>query len=388
MQITDVRTTLLRYPYERPIASAAGVIHARAALLVEVVTDAGLIGIGESATGSRAIIDWELKPFLVGRDPGQIEWLWQEIYHRFGRAGRRGIVLNALSGIDIALWDLLGKVAGLPVHRLLGTYQERLPAYASAGFYQEGKGLDALQLEAATAVRDGFRAFKMKVGRVPRLAPGAFAHTGGAEELLVAGEAADVARVAAVREALGPEPELMIDANCAWTPEQALRFAAAVEPYRIFWIEEPVDADMLAVSAALATATPIPIAGYETEVGLAGFARLVEAGAVDVVQPDVAWAGGITECRRIAALAQANHRAYAPHCFSSAVLLVASLHLGASFPNCSLVEIDRNPNALRTDLLREPLVIRDGIVEAPSGPGLGIELNPATVEKYRVTQED
>jgi L-alanine-DL-glutamate epimerase-like enolase superfamily enzyme len=358
---------------------------ARPALLVEVVTDAGLVGIGESAVGSRALIDSELKPFLVGRDPRQIEWLWQEIYHRFGRAGRRGVVLNALSGIDIALWDLLGKVAGLPVHRLLGTYQERLPAYASAGFYQEGKGLDALQAEAEAAVRDGFRAFKMKVGRTPRLVPGPFAHTVGAADLLVADDAADVARVAAVREALGPAPELMVDANCAWTLEQALRFAAAVEPYRVFWIEEPVDADMPAASAALAAATPIPIAGYETEVGLAGFTRLIDANAVDVVQPDVAWAGGITECRRIAALAQAKHLAYAPHCFSSAVLLVASLHLGASLPNCSLVEIDRNPNLLRSDLLREPLVIRDGYVEVPSGPGLGIELNLATVERYRVS---
>jgi L-alanine-DL-glutamate epimerase-like enolase superfamily enzyme len=385
VRISDVRTTLLRYPCDRPIASAGGVMRGRPALLVEIVTDAGVSGIGESAVGSRALIDDELKPFLVGRDPQQVEWLWQAIYRRFGRAGRRGVVLNALSGIDIALWDLLGKVAGLPIHRLLGTYQHRLPAYASAGFYQEGKGLDELQAEAAAAVRDGFRAFKMKVGRTRRLVPGAFSHTAGADDLLVAGDAADIARVAAVREALGPAPELMIDANCVWTPEQALRFANAVEPYRIFWIEEPVDADMRAASAVLAAATPIPIAGYETEVGLEGFTRLVTAGAVDVVQPDVAWAGGITECRRIAALAQAHQLAYAPHCFSSAVLLVASLHLGASLPNCSLVEIDRNPNALRSDLLREPVVVRDGYVEVPSGPGLGIELDPATVERYRVS---
>jgi L-alanine-DL-glutamate epimerase-like enolase superfamily enzyme len=117
---------------------------------------------------------------------------------------------------------------------------------------------------------------------------------------------------------------------------------------------------------------------------LGGFARLVEAGAVDVVQPDIGWAGGISECRRIAALAQARHLPYAPHCFSSAVLLVASLHLAASLPNCSLIEIDRNPHPLRDDLLRDPVVIRDGHVHVPSGPGLGIELDPATVERYRV----
>lgn len=384
MRITGVRTIMLRYPYEQPIASAAGVIHARLALLVEIDTDAGISGIGEAAVGSRAIVDEELAPFLVGQDPTQIEWIWQSIYHRFGRAGRRGVVLNALSGIDIALWDILGKVAGLPVYQLLGAYQERVPAYASAGFYQAGKGIAGLQAEAAAAIRDGFQAFKMKVGRVPRPVPGATAHLLEANQLLVASDDEDLARVAAVREALGPGPALMIDANCAWTADQALRFAAAVEPQRIFWIEEPVDTDDHAASAALAATTAIPIAGYETEVGLNGFTRLIEAGAVDVVQPDVAWAGGITECRRIAALAQAHHLAYAPHCFSSAILLVASLHLGASLPNCSLIEVDRNPNALRDDLLREPVVVRDGYADVPRGPGLGIELDLETVEKYRV----
>jgi L-alanine-DL-glutamate epimerase-like enolase superfamily enzyme len=177
----------------------------------------------------------------------------------------------------------------------------------------------------------------------------------------------------------------MIDANCAWTAGQALCFARAVEPFNIFWIEEPVDPADLAGSAELARATAIPIAGYESEVGLDAFARLVAAGAVDVVQPDVAWAGGISECRRIATLARVHHLAYAPHCFSSAVLLAASLHLAASLSNCSLIEIDRNPNALRTDLLREPIVIRDGFVDVPSGPGLGIELIPDVVERYRVS---
>jgi L-alanine-DL-glutamate epimerase-like enolase superfamily enzyme len=384
VHIVDVRTTLLRYPYERPIASGGGLIHARPALLVEVTTDAGVTGVGESAAGSRSLIDEELRPLLLGQDPLRIEWLWQSIYRRLARAGRHGVVLNALSGVDVALWDILGKVAGLPVSRLLGAYQDRLPAYASAGFYQEGKGIPELQAEAATAARDGFRAFKMKVGRARRLVPGPLAHGAGADRFVVEDDAADVARVAAVREALGPGPELMIDANCAWTPEQALRFARAVEPYRIFWIEEPVDSGDVAASAALAAATPIPIAGYESEVGLEAFARYVATGAVDVVQPDVAWAGGISECRRIAALAQAHHLAFAPHCFSSAVLLAASLHLAASLPNCSLIEIDRNPNPLRDRLLREPLVVRDGYVDVPAGPGLGIELDPDAIERYRV----
>jgi L-alanine-DL-glutamate epimerase-like enolase superfamily enzyme len=382
MQITDVRTTLLRYVCDKPIASAGGVIRSRAALIVEVVTDAGILGIGEAGAGCRALIDDELKPFLVGQDPLRIEWLWQAAFHRFGRAGRHGLVLNALGGIDVALWDILGKLSGRPIFELLGAYQERLPAYASGGFYQEGKGVAELQAEASAARRDGYRAFKMKVGRVPRLVPGAPAHLSGAAELLV-GEDEDIARVAAVREALGPDAALMVDANCAWTPEQAHRFAVAIERYGIYWIEEPVETADHTSSAALAAATAIPISGYETEVGLDGFRRLIEAHAIDIVQPDLAWSGGISECRRIAALAQAHHLPYAPHCFSSALLLIASVHLVAALPNASLIEIDRNPHPLREELLQEPLIIRDGYVEAPKGPGLGVELRTATVERYR-----
>jgi L-alanine-DL-glutamate epimerase-like enolase superfamily enzyme len=373
---------MLSYPCDRPIASSGGVLPARPALIVEVVTDEGVVGIGEAGVGSKSLIEGELKPFLIGQDPLQIEWIWQSLFHRFGRAGRRGLVLNALGGIDVALWDILGKVAGRPVYQLLGAYQNRLPAYASAGFYQEGKGIAELQAEVTAAARDGFRAFKMKVGRVPRIVRGTPAHWPGADELVVS-EDEDVARVAAVREALGPDGALMIDANCSWTPDQAMRFADAVGRYNIFWIEEPVEMADHVGSAAVAAATSIPIAGYETEVGLAGFSRLIAARAVDIAQPDVAWSGGISECRRIAALAQAHHLAFAPHAFSSSVLLAASLHLAASLPNCTLIEIDRNPNPLRDQLLRQPIVVRDGMVHVPDGPGLGIELVPDVIEKYR-----
>lgn len=136
-------------------------------------------------------------------------------------------------------------------------------------------------------------------------------------------------------------------------------------------------------SAMVAAATAIPIAGYETEVGLAGFSRLIAARAVDIAQPDVAWSGGISECRRIVALAQAHHLAFAPHCFSSAVLLAASLHLAASLPNCTMIEIDRNPNPLRDQLLRQAIVVRDGMIQVPEGPGLGIELDRDVIETYR-----
>jgi L-alanine-DL-glutamate epimerase-like enolase superfamily enzyme len=159
----------------------------------------------------------------------------------------------------------------------------------------------------------------------------------------------------------------------------------ALEPYHLYWIEEPVATDDVRGSAEVARALGTAIAGYETEIGLYGFRELIIRGAVDIVQPDIAWAGGFTECRRIAALAHAYNLMVAPHAFSSAITLVASMHLLASIPNGLILEFDQNPNALRQELLKEPIGIdRGGLVALPDRPGLGVELDPATVEKYRV----
>jgi L-alanine-DL-glutamate epimerase-like enolase superfamily enzyme len=195
----------------------------------------------------------------------------------------------------------------------------------------------------------------------------------------------DLARVAAVRQALGAERKLMVDINCAWSPALAIQMGQAMEPYHLFWIEEPVATDDMRGSAEVARVLGTAISGYETEIGLYGFRELITQRAVDIVQPDLAWAGGFTECRRIAALAHAYNLMVAPHAFSSAVLLVAAMHLLASIPNGLVLEVDQNPHALREELLREPVrVDADGYVHMPERPGLGIELNHATVERYRV----
>ena len=166
----------------------------------------------------------------------------------------------------------------------------------------------------------------------------------------------------------------------------AIEMGRALEPYGLYWIEEPVATDDIDGSAAVAQALATAIAGYETEVGLYGFRELIARGAVDIVQPDIAWSGGFSECRRIAGLAHAYHRMVAPHCFSTAVNLVASLHLAAAIPNGLVLEFDQNPNGLRDELLKEPLAIdRDGHVRVPERPGLGIELDSATVERYRLS---
>jgi L-alanine-DL-glutamate epimerase-like enolase superfamily enzyme len=386
IKIVDVRTIPLSYRCEPPYASAGGMLAAREGLIVEVETDGGITGIGEAGVGggaTRHLIETQFRPMLRGQDPLLIEGLWQRMFARTRQFGRRGIAMNALSGIDIALWDIAGKVAKLPVYRLLGACRDRVEAYASGGFYQEGKSIDDLAGEAEGYRARGFSGMKMKIGRNPSTQTHLRHLVADAARCQVdPGE--DIARVAAVRRALGPKAKLMVDVNCAWSPAMAIAMGRALEPYEPYWIEEPVATDDIDGSARVAAALATPIAGYETEIGLYGFRELITRAAVDIVQPNIAWSGGFSECRRIAALAQAHHLMVAPHAFNSAVTLAASLHLAASIPNGLVLEFDQNPNELRDSLLKKPIAIdSNGMIALPERPGLGIELDPAAVERYR-----
>jgi D-arabinonate dehydratase len=387
MKIKDIRTIALAYKCEPPYGSAGGMQARRGALIVEVETDDGIVGIGESGLGGGAtasVIERDLKPLLVGRDPLMIEGLWQLMFARTRQYGRRGVVMNAISGIDIALWDIAGKVAKLPVYKLLGACRDRVEAYASGGFYQEGKGVDGVAAEAEGYRARGFKGMKMKIGRNPSTGSH-LRHLANMAELCEVEPEVDIARVAAVRKALGPQAKLMVDVNCAWSPDFAIRMGRALEPYNLYWIEEPVATDDIDGSARVADALATPIAGYETETGLYGFRELVTRGAVDIVQLDVAWSGGFSEGKRIAAFAQAHHRMVAPHAFAGAVLLVASLHYAAAIPNALALEWDQNPNGLRDELLQEKLRLEsDGTVRLPERPGLGITLDRSAIDKYRV----
>jgi L-alanine-DL-glutamate epimerase-like enolase superfamily enzyme len=386
MKIVDIRTIPLSYRCEPPYGSAGGMQARRGALLVEIETDERVIGIGEAGVAGGAtssVIDKVLRPMLIGEDPLLIEGLWQKMFARTRQYGRRGIVMNAISGIDIALWDLAGKVTKLPLYRLLGGCRDRVEAYASGGFYQEGKSVDDLAGEAEGYRARGFKGVKMKVGRNPSTQTH-LRHLVDHPELCEVEPEEDIARVAAVRRALGPQAKLMVDVNCAWSPAMAIQMGHALEPYDLYWIEEPVATDDTDGSARVAAALAAPIAGYETEIGLYGFRELITRGAVDIVQPDIAWSGGFSECRRIAALAQAHHLMVAPHAFAGAVLLAAALHFVASIPNGLVLEFDQNPNGLRDELLKEPVRIEnDGTIKLPERPGLGIELDRAAVERYR-----
>ena len=387
MKISDIRAIPLSYRCEPPYGSAGGMQASRGALLVEVETDGGITGVGEAGVGggsTKHVIEQQLRPMLVGEDPLLIEGLWQKMFARTRQFGRRGIVMNAISGVDIALWDIAGKAAKLPVYRLLGACRDRVEAYASGGFYQEGKSADDLAGEAEGYRARGFRGMKMKIGRNPSTQTH-LRHLAANARMCEVEPEEDIARVAAVRRALGPQAKLMVDVNCAWSPSFAIEMGRALEPYKLYWIEEPVATDDIDGSARVADALATPIAGYETEIGLYGFRELITRGAVDIVQPDIAWTGGFSEGRRIAALAQAHHLMVAPHAFGGAVLLAASLHFAAAIPNALMLEFDQNPNGLRDELLKEPIrADADGMIRLPERPGLGVELDPSAVGRYRV----
>jgi D-galactarolactone cycloisomerase len=196
--------------------------------------------------------------------------------------------------------------------------------------------------------------------------------------------AEDVARVRAVREGLGPDADLMIDANNQYRPREAIRFARAVEDQDIFWYEEPVPTDDLAGARFVRESITMPVAGYETETSRWGFKDLIEAGAVDIVQADTVWAGGISECRRIAAFASAWSLPMAPHNFAGAVSGFANLHLLASLPGAMFFEMDQNPNPLRSEIVTNwPVIDAESRVSLPEGAGLGMEIDEAAVARYR-----
>ena len=375
------------------MADAIHYMPERPALLVQVHTDEGIVGLGEAAAygGSlesmEALVLGELRSTILGHDPFRVERLWQMMAARAHQRGRRGMLMMGISGIDIALWDVIGQATRTPLYRLLGAYREELPVYASAGFYARDKDAKALAEEVGGYAERGFGCVKIKVGRQPEALLNPLQNM-PASEYATASFEEDVERVRAAREAIGSSVRLAIDANNAWTPSLALEFMRRVEDQGIYWLEEPVATEDLDGSASVAQQLATPVSGYETETGLPGFRELIARRAVDIVQPDVVWSGGITECRKIAALAQAYGLPVIPHVFSSGVSTIANMHFIASIPNGSWLEWDQNPNPIRSELFEEPLEVdSDGTVRLPDGPGLGVTLNRETVERYRVERQ-
>jgi len=371
VKISKVEAMILTCQLDKPIMDATYTLPSRSVVLAQIDTDEGISGIGEAAYFggppmiTKMIIEKELADYLIGEDPLNIERLWETMYQRSIKHGRKGAIIASMSGIDIALWDIKAKSVGMPLYRLLGGCYEKIRAYASAGFYAEGKGLKELASEMESYVKEGFTAVKMKIGRVS--------------------QAEDVARIKAVREAIGPNIDLLVDGNNVYTAYEAIKMARRMEAYDIFWFEEPVPAEDIEGSAKVAHAIDMPVAAGENEFTRYGFRDLIINQALDIAQPDATWCGGITEARKIAAMASAWNITCVPHSFSSAIALMSNLHFSASIPNSMFQEFDRNYNPLREELLTEPVRInKDGYIDLPDKSGLGVELNEATVKKYRL----
>lgn len=375
MRIEAVRTHVLSHalPESEWFEASGWTFRARAHCLVEIDCGDGLVGWGECLGPARpnAAVVASMAELLIGRDPRDIEPIWLALYDGFRDQGQRGLTLTALSGIDVALWDIAGKALGAPVWRLLGgAFRREVPAYATGGFRAVGRDpLAALAEEMARHAAEGFSAVKIKIGF---------------------GVAEDLARIRAARAALGPGIALMIDANHGYDPVEATALGRRAEEFDIGWFEEPVLPELLDAYAELRLRQPIPVAGGETWHGRAAFAEALRRRAVDVLQPDVCGCGGLTEFRKIAAMAETAGVRVAPHVWGTGVAVAAALHAIAALPpspprhgpRAPLLEFDRTPNPFRMAVLTEPIGCRAGIVRVPEGPGLGVEIDRAALRRF------
>jgi L-alanine-DL-glutamate epimerase-like enolase superfamily enzyme len=364
MKITAVRAIPLAIPLrETPPLVSAWAGRASKQILVEVRTDAGITGWGEAfAYGAPLavanVIDEALAPMLVGQDPGEIEATVDRLHRALMIWGRRGLAMMAVSGVELALWDLAGKARGVPVYALLGgLVQRRVHAYASLPRYDAPA--DVARAAAAMA-RDGFTAIKL--------------------------HQVDVASVAAAREAVGDAVELMLDTNCPWTVEQATAMARRLEPYRLRWLEEPVwPPEDYAGLARVRARTSTAIACGENEATVFGFREIVAAGAADVLQPSVTKVGGLLELKKIASLAAAANVTLVPHSYYFGPGLAATLHAIASTPGVPYVEW--GAGALAPSLLRDPIRCAGGVVTVEDRPGLGADPDPDTIAQHPYSRE-
>jgi L-alanine-DL-glutamate epimerase-like enolase superfamily enzyme len=358
VKITDVRAVPLTIPLaptKPPSPWAPGVGRQ---VLVRVATDEGRVGWGECfAYGATlavcTVVEDALAPLLVGQDPGQIELHIDRLHRALMIWGRRGLAMMAVSGVELALWDLLGKTRGVPVYQLLGgLVQPRLRAYASLLRYDA----PAYVAEAvSTALTAGFTAVKL--------------------------HQTDLVSLSAAREVAGPQVDLMLDTNCPWTVEDAIRIGRQLERYELRWLEEPVwPPEDYAGLARVRQAVRIPIACGENDATVFGFSALLDAGAADVVQPSVTKVGGIAEMKKIATLAAAAGVTLVPHSFYFGPGLAATLHVAASTPGVPYVEMP--PGQLEASLPAEPIRCTDGAVAVPSGPGLGADPDPDVLQRY------
>jgi D-galactarolactone cycloisomerase len=388
MKIERVETFVLKAPLGNArFYSSQAEFPERNSLLVRLTSSDGHVGWGEGGQYGppepvRSAIDDVLAPLLLEmRDPSPAV-AWDTFYGRTRDFGQKGTFLEAISALDVALWDLWGNALGVPVSTLMGgRFRERVKAYGTGGYYSSTELDPASDLprlaEAVTQyAAGGFDMLKMKIGLLP--------------------VREDALRVAAVRDALGDDFHLLADANHAYNSSAALAMGRVLEDTGFLMFEEPVPPEDRAGYARLRSRLDVAIAGGEAEFTRYGFRDLFDAGCVDIAQPDVAVCGGLSEFQRIATLASTHDVRVVPHVWGSGIALSAALHACSTLPltpyalrpvplqNEPVIEFDRTPNPLRDDLLTTPFQVRDGYVDVPSGPGLGVEVDLDVVERFRV----
>lgn len=353
---------LFNYPNRHGFQSSGGVTTSRVTSLILVHTDQKEIGIG-SAYSHPALVQivvQQLSDLLRGYETADVEAIWEKMYGWTRWFGRKGAAMSALGGIDVALWDLRGKSLGKPVWQLLGGSEPSCPAYASALLWNT---MDGLATEATRHLEHGFRRMKMRLGK---------------------DEEYDTSAVAAVRQAIGPNHDLMCDASMRYHLTLARRIGRVLAENRVFWFEEPFPPEDLDSFAGLRSTVRVPVAAGENEFGAQGFRELIERRAVDIVQADASRCGGITEVCRVADMAHKAGLKLAPHSWSDAIAIMSNAQVVAATPHALTVEVDRTGNPFVEELLAEPLQVKDGRLQLSLKPGLGIELNQAAVEKYRM----
>jgi len=375
LKITDVATHVLEAPLSEPFGWSFSSTSVRASCIVEIRADDGATGWGECYGPARinAAIVAAFKSRLIGRDPRATDVIWMDLYNHFRDYGQKGVVISAISGIDIALWDIKGRHFGVPASMLLGGATRTVVDAYATGTYRLGTGdpFDYIVEEVNGHVAAGFKVVKLKIGF---------------------GVAQDVELIKAVRAAIGPGIGLMLDANHGYDVLEAIAVGRAVADLDIGWFEEPVVPDELDSYVEVRKGQPIPVAGGECEFTRWGFREVLQRRAIDIVQPDTCAAGGLSECKKIADMATAFGVRYVPHVWGTGIGLAASLQLLAVLPHVPprltprepMLELDRSEHAFRQAILKTPIEAVDGRVTIPTAPGLGIEIDRAAIERFRV----
>lgn len=385
MRITSVQAWWVQIPIETrdQHVSDFGRLRTFDAAIVRIETDDGLTGWGEAknAAGSAGdygtlvhLLNTEFGPRVVGRDPADVTWIWEDLYngtraekartagHAMPELARRGMTISAISGIDIALWDILGKADDKPVWQLLGGRKaDRLRAYASGGWADRDTIGDQLK---SYVDKGGFDGVKMRVGAMD-----------GTPHR-------SATRVEAARAALGPKIDLMVDAHGTFTVADAKRFAHLVRDCDLAWFEEPVTGDDKIGMAEVRAATHLPVAAGESEATRYDFRDLIVGRCVDILQPDPACCGGITEAMRIGTLASSFNLRMAPHLWAGAPCFFAGLQVCAASPASFTVEFSLGANPMIHQLSRDPVEVRDGMIAIPDAPGIGLNMNESVIEKF------